>query len=138
MPWRSSHSPIEASAASSFVASMAAPPAIARAAALSNYVGSLAMRAGCCAGGVKRAVLVGVKSGSLLTNFAERGAPAAMPRNKAPPTKRARVADPPPALDEASLQQAADDALVQAWSGRIASGECDIQRFLDKLRHDGR
>ena len=46
-----------------------------------------------------------------------------MPRNKAPPTKRARVADPPPALDEASLQRAADDALVQTWSGRIASGE---------------
>ena len=46
-----------------------------------------------------------------------------MPRNKAPPTKRARVADPPPALDEASLQRAADDALVQTWSGRIASGD---------------
>ena len=36
MPWRSSHSPIEASAASSFVASMAAPPTIARAAAASG------------------------------------------------------------------------------------------------------
>ena len=45
-----------------------------------------------------------------------------MPRSKAPPTKRAR-ADPPPALDEASLQRAADDALVQTWSARISSGD---------------